>query len=101
MKELNNVPIKTVGDSWVAVKDVGKAEDANAIQYNIVRVDVNRRPNSRSWNRAEIPTPSQSSTGFESYWVISTTSRNSFLPLCFSISPSLSRKLSKLCFTKG
>ncbi len=42
MNELNNVPIKTVGDSWVAVKDIGKAEDANAIQYNIVRVDGQR-----------------------------------------------------------
>ncbi len=42
MTELNNVPIKTVGDSWVSVKDIGKAEDANAIQYNIVRVDGQR-----------------------------------------------------------
>lgn len=42
MDELNNVPIKTVGDSWVSVKDVGKAEDANAIQSNIVRVDGQR-----------------------------------------------------------
>ncbi len=39
MKQLNDLPIKTVGDSWVSVKDVGKAEDASAIQYNIVRVD--------------------------------------------------------------
>ncbi len=39
MKELNDVPIKTVGDSWVSIKDVGKAVDASAIQYNIVRVD--------------------------------------------------------------
>ncbi len=39
MKELNDVPIKTVGDSWVSVKDVGKAVDASAIQYNVVRVD--------------------------------------------------------------
>src|SRR5947209_6005852 len=39
MTELNDIPIKTVGDSWVSVKDVGKAEDASAIQYNIVRVD--------------------------------------------------------------
>ncbi len=39
MKELNDLPIKTVGDSWVSVKDVGNAEDASAIQYNIVRVD--------------------------------------------------------------
>ena len=39
VKDLNGVPIKTVGTSWVAVKDVGNAEDANQIQYNIVRVD--------------------------------------------------------------
>ena len=38
MKELDDVPIKAVGDSWVRVSDVGKAEDAAAIQYNIVRV---------------------------------------------------------------
>ena len=42
MNELNNLPIKTVGNSWVSVKDVGKAEDANAIQYNVVRVDGQR-----------------------------------------------------------
>ncbi len=39
VKDLNDVPIKTVGTSWVTVKDVGGAEDANQIQYNIVRVD--------------------------------------------------------------
>jgi len=38
-KDLNDIPIKTVGSSWVTVGDVGKAEDANQIQYNIVRVD--------------------------------------------------------------
>jgi multidrug efflux pump subunit AcrB len=38
-KDLNDVPIKTVGTSWVTVGDVGKAEDANQIQYNEVRVD--------------------------------------------------------------
>ncbi len=42
MSELNNVPIKTAGNSWVSVKDIGEAEDANAIQYNIVRVDGQR-----------------------------------------------------------
>ncbi len=42
MKELNDVPIKTDGDSWVSLRDVGKAEDGNAIQYNIVRVDGQR-----------------------------------------------------------
>jgi len=40
--ELNHVPIKTVGDSWVSVADVGEAKDANQIQYNIVRVDGQR-----------------------------------------------------------
>ena len=29
MSELNSLPIKTVGKSWVTVWDVGKAEDAN------------------------------------------------------------------------
>ena len=39
MAQLNDVPLKTVGDSWVRVSDVGKAEDGSATQYNIVRVD--------------------------------------------------------------
>src|SRR5579875_269879 len=39
MKEMNAIPIKTVGNSWVSIKDVGRAEDAAQIQYNIVRVD--------------------------------------------------------------
>ncbi len=48
--QMNDIPIKTVeagrsADSlsstpkWVTVGDIGKAEDANQIQYNIVRVD--------------------------------------------------------------
>jgi len=41
-KDLNDIPIKTVGTSWVTVGDVGKAEDANQIQYNVVRVDGQR-----------------------------------------------------------
>lgn len=39
MRELGSVPVKTVGTSWVSVNDVGKAEDANQIQYSMVRVD--------------------------------------------------------------
>ena len=39
MKQLNEIPLKTAGDSWVRVGDVGNAEDSNATQYNIVRVD--------------------------------------------------------------
>ena len=42
VEELNHVPIKTVGQSWVSVSDVGEAKDANQIQYNIVRVDGQR-----------------------------------------------------------
>src|SRR5581483_8618145 len=42
VKELNSVPIKTVGQSWVSVGDVGEAKDANQIQYNVVRVDGQR-----------------------------------------------------------
>jgi multidrug efflux pump subunit AcrB len=42
MDELGKVPIKTVGNSWVTINDIGKAEDANQIQYNLVRVDGQR-----------------------------------------------------------
>ncbi|MGD0792233.1 MAG: efflux RND transporter permease subunit [Terriglobales bacterium] len=42
MDELGKVPIKTVGDSWVSINDIGEAKDANQIQYNLVRVDGQR-----------------------------------------------------------
>ena len=42
VEELNDVPIRTVGQSWVSVGDIGEAKDANQIQYNIVRVDGQR-----------------------------------------------------------
>jgi multidrug efflux pump subunit AcrB len=42
MKQLGEVPVKTAGDAWVSVNDVGKAEDAHQIQYNVVRVDSQR-----------------------------------------------------------
>src|SRR5689334_7661318 len=42
MKQMNDIPLKTIGNSWVSVKDVGKAEDSSQIQYNIVRVDGQR-----------------------------------------------------------
>ena len=42
VEELNSIPIKTSGTSWVSVSDVGEAKDANQIQYNIVRVDGQR-----------------------------------------------------------
>jgi multidrug efflux pump subunit AcrB len=38
MKQLNDIPLKAVKDSWVRVSDVGDAEDSAAIQYNVVRV---------------------------------------------------------------
>ncbi len=39
VEDLNNLPIKTVGSSWVSVGDVGEAKDASQLQYNIVRID--------------------------------------------------------------
>ena len=39
VKDLDNVPIKTVGTRWVTVGDVGEAKDASQLQYNIVRID--------------------------------------------------------------
>src|ERR1051326_4898862 len=42
MDQLAKIPVKTVGNSWVSINDIGKAEDANQIQYNVVRVDGQR-----------------------------------------------------------
>jgi len=39
---MNEMPLKSVGNSSVLVADVGKAEDAGALQYNIVRIDGQR-----------------------------------------------------------
>jgi multidrug efflux pump subunit AcrB len=40
--DLNQIPIRTQGQSWVSIGDVGEAKDANQIQYNVVRVDGQR-----------------------------------------------------------
>jgi multidrug efflux pump subunit AcrB len=42
MDQLGSIPVKTVGTSSVTVDDLGKAEDSNQIQYNLVRVDGQR-----------------------------------------------------------
>lgn len=42
MQQLGQLPLKVKGNSWVTVNDVGKAEDAHQIQYNIVRIDGQR-----------------------------------------------------------
>jgi HAE1 family hydrophobic/amphiphilic exporter-1 len=42
MDQLGKIPVKTAGSSWVSVNDLGKAEDANQTQYNLVRVDGQR-----------------------------------------------------------
>src|SRR5579862_2291885 len=39
LEQLNRIPLKVDGHSWVTVDDVGQAEDAHQIQYNIVRID--------------------------------------------------------------
>src|SRR5215472_11789001 len=39
MKDINLLPLKTVGQASVLVADVGKAKDASQIQYNIVRIN--------------------------------------------------------------
>jgi multidrug efflux pump subunit AcrB len=39
VKDLDDLPIKTVGTSWVSLGDVGEAKDASQLQYNIVRID--------------------------------------------------------------
>jgi len=39
ISDLNQLPVKTVGAASVLIGDIGKVEDASAIQTNIVRVD--------------------------------------------------------------
>jgi multidrug efflux pump subunit AcrB len=39
IQDINRLPLKTVGNASVLVADVGKAQDASQIQYNVVRVD--------------------------------------------------------------
>ena len=39
IEDINNLPLKTVNNAPVLVKDVGGAKDGSQIQYNIVRVD--------------------------------------------------------------
>jgi multidrug efflux pump subunit AcrB len=41
-KSMNEMPLKSVGNSSVLVADIGKAKDAGALQYNIVRIDGQR-----------------------------------------------------------
>ena len=42
VKEINSLPLKTIGNASVLVADVGKAEDSGALQTNIVRIDGQR-----------------------------------------------------------
>jgi multidrug efflux pump subunit AcrB len=39
---MNEMPLKSVGNSSVLVADIGKAEDSGALQYNIVRINGQR-----------------------------------------------------------
>ena len=39
VREMNDVPLKAIGNNVLRFGDVGHAEDSSAIQYNIVRVD--------------------------------------------------------------
>ena len=41
-RDINSLPIKSVGNASVLVADVGKAEDSGALQTNIVRIDGQR-----------------------------------------------------------
>ncbi len=41
-QEINDLPLKSVGNASVFVADVGKAEDSGTIQTNIVRIDGQR-----------------------------------------------------------
>ncbi|MGB9336336.1 MAG: efflux RND transporter permease subunit [Candidatus Acidiferrales bacterium] len=42
ISDINELPLKTVGESSVSIGDIGTAQDAHTIQTNIVRVDGQR-----------------------------------------------------------
>ena len=42
MNDINQLPLKTVGNASVLVGDIGYAKDAAQQQYNVVRVDGQR-----------------------------------------------------------
>lgn len=42
MQDLDNIPLKTVGDAPVLIGDIGQAKDASAIQASLVRIDGQR-----------------------------------------------------------
>jgi len=42
VEDLNQVPIRTIGQRSVTIGDIGEAKDSHQIQYNIVRVDGQR-----------------------------------------------------------
>jgi len=48
---MNEMPLKSVGNSSVLVADIGKAIDAGALQYNIVRIDGQRSSTCRFSSR--------------------------------------------------
>ena len=39
VREMNDVPLKAIGNNVLRFGDIGHAEDSSALQYNIVRVD--------------------------------------------------------------
>src|SRR5579862_1231700 len=39
VKDLDDLPIKMSGSSWVSLGDVAEAKDSSQLQYNIVRID--------------------------------------------------------------
>src|SRR5258708_40017675 len=39
VREINNLPVKTVGQAPIRISDIGYAKDAQQIQTNLVRVD--------------------------------------------------------------
>ena len=76
---MNEMPLKSVGNSSVLVGDIGKAVDSGALQYNIVRIDGQRSVYVPIFKQGGDRTPSRSSTASKP------RSRNS------SIFPTLSR----------
>src|SRR5205807_7829777 len=101
MDQLSKLPVKTVGTSTVTVSDVGKAEDANQIQYNLVRVDGQRSVYLPIMKQGGDTNMIEVVAGIRNLIAISTTFRNSWSLVWFLINRPLLRKPFALFCTRA
>ena len=86
VSDLNNLPVKTDGASWVSVGDIGEAKDSSQLQYNIVRIDGQKSAYIPIMKSGGDTTPSRWSTTSTHCGRICSACPSSWSPTLFSIS---------------